>query len=623
MLSARTYVSIVLLFAVIFVLFMSVTLASDMLAEAAINSQAEREITVRQDHALLDNAFDEAAGRPVPAMAGTGTISVQNNPRAAIVVSPEDSRTNLLKEWCVYNKYRYRVFTQLPNADLLSNYDTVLFGEVNLTGQNLNTLEQYAATGIPMIFTQLPPYETLAAYPKLADFFGIKTCVSPSYPLDGVKLFGDFFLSKERLYTDNDFYGETDDMAISVPYYTLRAGYEVYAVAILEQQGKIKNEELPALLWRTYTGSSLVFVVNSDVFLGERLLGVITACLSQAYPCYLYPVVNAQTILLLNYPFFANENTDAIMERYSRNTRMFCRDVLWPNVVEILRNFGRSCNFFVAPQLDYADGEMPLDDDVVAYWKEIKKLSGVVGLSLGQVSSAALGDVLTSGEAFFQTALPKYRFTALYTGAFPADALRARLDEGQTSLLRHVTLMLSAFQENRRLFEFINQDVLSVMTTASGYQHESMDDIQMIAFETALGLCTQQVDFSRVLFPQGSGDDWSKLSRVWSAGDTYYNDYRQFDSTSVLEMESRIRNFLALNYSCEQTGNKLQIQIGNFNGEAWFVLRIHNAKIKNMTNGVAKRLSDTGYLICAKQASVTIELQKTNVLNPPTENGKR
>ena len=616
MMSVRNYVSIVLLFAVIFVMFMCVTISYDKLADGSAE-QTETDTAVHMDNLMLDSTFDESVGRPVQPISGNSLLSVKDNPQAAIVVSdPDDNMTSVLTEWCIYNKYRYQIFTTLPDSKVLSQYNTMLFGNLEITDRDLSTLQQCAKTGIPMIFTRLPAYAKLMENPDLADFFGIKSCVQPSKQLDGVKIFGDFFLSKERVYTYHDEYGEQDDMAIKIPYYTLRAGYEVYAVAVLDQQGEISNEELPALLWRTYTGSSQVFVINSDIFYGEKLLGVITAFMSQTSSCYLYPVVNAQSIVVLDYPCFSNENSSVMMDRYSRSTQGFGRDVLWPTISKILKNYGDSYNFFITPQLDYSNTE-PLYDDVEMYRKEINKLSGATGLSLQQVTSQTLPDVLAQDETFFQAVHPSYHFTALYSGAFSDSELSSFLDPRQDGLLSHVKLVLSDFEEDRRLFRFINNDVLSVMTTMNGFQHESMDDIQMLSLETALGMCTQQADMSRVLYPQGDQDDWIKLSRLWSEGKTYYNDYETFEDTSVYQLEARVKNFLALNYNYQRTDNTIKVSIDNFNGAAWFVLRIHNMQVKNVTNGSAAQLTDTAYLIKAEKANVTIQLQETNFLHPP------
>lgn len=225
--------------------------------------------------------------------------------------------------------------------------------------------------------------------------------------------------------------------------------------------------------------------------------------------------------------------------------------------------------------------------------------------------------MLARNEAFFGSVLPQYRFTALYTGDFSAEEVSASLASGQYDFLSRVTLMLCDYAQGQRLFSFPGGDALCVMATQDGYRHEGIDDLLMISLETALGLSTQQASMSRAFFPQSSADEWSVLSRTWSAGKTYYGDFGSFDFTSIYGMETRVRSFLAMDFSYESTGNHMNIMIDNFSGEAWFILRVHNAKVSQITGGSATRLSDTAYLIAASSASVAVELAQTHIAPLP------
>jgi hypothetical protein len=601
MMSRRIYASIVMIFLVVFAMFMFVSVTSDLLSKVYVNERTGTGPSA--DAALLDAAFDESSG------------AVASGERRAAIIAPEDA--GVLTEWCAYGKYAYRVYDALPPASDLAGYDVLLFGDGAVSSPDLAALEACADLGIPMVFAELPDYEALASDPDLADFFGISTCVSPSYAIDGVKIFADFFLSGERIYERGDDYGETDDMSVSIPYYRLRAGYELYAVAVLEDQAGIENEDLPSLLWRTHTGSSMVFCINGDVFRGERMLGVLTAFLSQSTDAYLYPVVNAQAIVLVNYPYFADENAEAMMDRYSRTARGLSSDILWPNIVKVVKNYGAKFNFFLAPQLNYSDAREPETGDVTRYWKDINLLSGAVGLSLSQVSDADLADVLARDEAFLKSVVPDYAFTAVYAGDFSGEAVCALIDSGEGGLLKSVSLILTDFSENRPIFRVSGGGALSVSVTQDGYLHESGDDIQMLALETALGISTQKVDLIRAFYPSGDLDDWSRLSRLWSEGNTFFSDFRAFDMVSVYDMEDRVRAFLALNYSYERDGEAIAVSIDHLSGEAYFVLRLSGEEVKAVTGGTFEHLTDTAYLIRATQKDVSIRVAATDTLAPP------
>lgn len=614
LLSTKNYISIVLIFLVIFIMFISFAVVTDSLAGASFNILAGPEPEITAGDAFLENIFDEEASE-----FGAQAAPVRENRRAALIVSgPEDTMLDIFKEWCLYNKYRYRIFEGLPPAEEVGTFDVALFGESILGGDSLETLEEYGTTGVPLIFTHLPSFHILSQFPRLAHFFGIKECINPCYSVDGVKVFADFFLSRERIYTrGDDDYDKEDDMLLELPYYTLRPGYEIYAVAVLQEQGQIKNEDLPSFLWRTYSGSSLVFVINGEIFSDKSMLGIITAFLSQAHGIYLYPVVNGHTIVMLNYPDFAQENKGEIMARYMRTPRSFKWDILWPNIVRVLKNYAQSYDFFALPRLNGLEGASLHSEDVLAYWKEITKLGGTAGLSLEEFSNIPLSQVLTFNGKFFKDVLPDYHFTALYGGGFSLAELAGYFKDQPSLLFEDVSLVLADFQEGERFFRYLNDKVLALLITMDGYEHENSDDLQMIALETALGFCIQGVDIARALFPEGGEDDWSLLAERWSAGKTYYNDFQSFDGISIYELETRVRQFLALNYHWRSEKDRVRIGIDNLQEEAWFVLRVHNAEVEGVEGGTYKKLSSQAYLIHAEKAEVIIELRETDFLPVP------
>ena len=400
--------------------------------------------------------------------------STAGNP-TAVLLTTDEGELAVFKEWCVYGKYRYRAYTAWPDAAALDGADVVLVGRMPYGAASLATLTAYAQTGITLLFTRLPAYDLLAGDPALADFFGITQCMEPARRVDGLKLFANFFLSKERIYTAGDFYGDLDDTRFTLPYYTLRTGYEGYMVGMLDDQKElgIENEELPTLLWRTRTGRSQICVVNTDLFDGERMLGVLTAFVSATSDWHLYPVVNARTILMTDFPFLSNENTAAMRKRYSRDTLGFQRDIVWPNVVKVLRNYEAVPNFFLSPQLDYTDGVEPVTDDLAMYLRQIQGLSGTVGLSLLQTSGLSLSEVVDKAAAYFEDALPDYRFYAAFGGNFTDDAWQAYLSGDRDALLSDLSLLLFPYREGRALFTLPDGQVLSALMTTDGFTHET------------------------------------------------------------------------------------------------------------------------------------------------------
>jgi hypothetical protein len=208
---------------------------------------------------------------------------------------------------------------------------------------------------------------------------------------------------------------------------------------------------------------------------------------------------------------------------------------------------------------------------------------------------------------------------ALYTADFDGGEVEDGL---KRKLLKNISLCISDYREGDKLIDYIGGDILSVKFNMDGYRHETMDDLRMICVENALGICNEKVDIMRVIYPEGSKDEWNYLSLRWSKGDTYFNDYSKFDMVSVYEMEKRVRRFLALDFTYQYDGNNVDIYIDHFNDEAYFMLCINSRSIASVENGEAVEITDDSYLIKATEEKVHIRLIEENVLDKPN-NGKR
>ncbi len=612
MISKRIYFTIIMMFVTIFALFMFIGISSNLVNDKAANIRADKDIRIRYEDILSPDLLNMELD--------TELNAIDKKTAAAIISEEKDSTTaGLLIEWCVYHKYRYKVHTSLPDAEDMEDFDILLFGDITLTREDRDTLYSYADLGKTMIFTRLPDYQVLYSDRRMADFFGIEGMDSRSTEADGIKIFSDFMIGGERIYQKDDYFGTEDDTSILVPYYRLRAGYEVYAVGLFDDQQElgIQDRELPPLLWRTKTGNAFVFAINSELFHGVSLLGVMTGFMTHINECYLYPVVNAQTISLLDYPYFSEENEAVIGQIYSRSSDALARDILWPNIIQVLKNYGKSYNFFAASQLDYLDEVGPDEDYVNFYIREINKLPGEMGLSLGQVSEADLADIINKNDSFFKDSLPEYDFSALFLADFSMDAIKKELGH---SLLSKISMVISDYHDGDKLIDFIDNKVLSVKFNLDGYRHETRDDIQQKSIYNALGMSNTRVDIGRVIYPTSSDDEWNNLSLIWSRGDTYFKDYADFDMVSMYEMESRVRRFLALDFFYECNNNGMNIQIENFDEEAYFILSVYDKDIVSVDNGEAKRIAENMYLIKAYEPNVQIRLKTGNILKVPANN---
>ncbi|MFA5528092.1 MAG: DUF2194 domain-containing protein [Peptostreptococcales bacterium] len=598
MLSKRIYFSILLLLLIMFIMFLLPHYGQYL--SKHYNLQNEK-IDIRRHETIDEKYLDMQYGSPLI-----------EGKTAVAIVNQLDSFTRPLTEFCVYNKYAYKVFDSLPSLDIMKDFDILILGEIDY---DMERLTEYSHFGITMFFTKLPDYDFIDSSDAIANFFGIDSAVENDYPIDGFKIYPDFLIGYGRSYGKGDYFGDEDDTELIVPYYSLLPGYEIYSVGILENQEElsIENIDLPPLLWKTRTHNSFVFIINSDIFMESSLLGILTGFNTREKEFHLYPIVNAQTISLLNYPYFSYEQEDEMKNIYARDTKALTRNLLFPNIVKILNHYGDSNNFFFSPQLDYSkiryDG-----GDIDFYIRQINKLSGNIGLSFSQQSHESIYRLLAINRLFYNQYLPDYSFNNLYLGGFSKEEFYKIADD---HLLKDLSLVLSDYNPDENLLYFLDEDILSIGFNKNGYKHETLDDLRMLSIENALGMCNVSVDLSQVYYPETPSIQWHNLSLDWSKGKTYFNDFAVFDFVSINELERRVRRFLKLDYTYEVQDDHLNLSIKNFDEKAFFIFSIYDKSIEKIENGEIKQISKDYYLIKANDENVVIHFKDRSILDQP------
>lgn len=103
----------------------------------------------------------------------------------------------------------------------------------------------------------------------------------------------------------------------SVPWYTTGAGTKTYMVGTLSdetieqtvdneiraqyagmEEEAAKNSLLPAILWRNSVDTAKIFCVNGDYLADISAVGILDAMMGETYDYDIYPVINAQNLVL-------------------------------------------------------------------------------------------------------------------------------------------------------------------------------------------------------------------------------------------------------------------------------------------------------------------------------------
>ena len=142
-----------------------------------------------------------------------------------------------------------------------------------------------------------------------------------------------------------------------MPWYIPGNATKTYMAAELDSSvyGTIKTQARPAVFWRKSLENAYIFCVNGDYLSDTGGFGILNAILYELKDYAVTPVVNAQTVSIINYPVLAFEQEDAMDAGYSRNTASVLENVIWPDISTLSEYLNSRFTFLFTPQFHYQD----------------------------------------------------------------------------------------------------------------------------------------------------------------------------------------------------------------------------------------------------------------------------
>mgnify|MGYP000784329370 FL=1 len=147
-----------------------------------------------------------------------------------------------------------------------------------------------------------------------------------------------------------------------MPWYIPGNATKTYMAAELDSSvyGTIKTQDRPAVFWRKSLENAYIFCVNGDYLSDTGGFGILNAILYELKDYAVTPVVNAQTVSIINYPVLAFEQEDAMDAGYSRNTASVLENVIWPDISTLSEYLNSRFTFLFTPQFHYQDEHLSL-----------------------------------------------------------------------------------------------------------------------------------------------------------------------------------------------------------------------------------------------------------------------
>ena len=476
----------------------------------------------------------------------------------------------------------------------------------------IQKMQKYVDTGINLVFSRMPDSTLVKENESIRQLLGIYSVKKDQTTVKGIQLYEGFLLG------GNTFYEATtkeekknQDFELEFPWYKLETGTKSYMRGI-PKNPKVESEDYPPVIWSKSFAKANVFVINGDFMEDSTGLGILTGILCETNEYTIYPVVNAQNLVLANYPGMAEENDKKMQEVYSQSLRGVFRDIVWPSISSVYEknNLGLTC--MLAPQFDYEDKNEPKDKELEYYLRLINEENGEAGLSGYQVSDIKIKEKLDADNKYIQKQVPGYSFASFYQGNLSEKELADALNE---SMLKSVRTVVEDSEKDSDVIGYQSRYITKQKSVISGFKHTYRDDFRMKSVESALGYTSVLADMSKVAYSESEDDSWEKLSEKFASyTSSYWKAFEDFDKTTTAETDLRIRRFLALDYTQEKKDDTITLDVSNVGDTtSWFILRTHDRKIDKVTGGSYKKIEDDAWLIQADKSHVTIKLKEENL----------
>lgn len=518
-----------------------------------------------------------------------------------------------VSRWCTYAKWD---ISKCSSMEKFKENDKNLPGMLILESEkyalddNLKKIEELEQKGVIIVFGCLEDPKNIEKNQELQDFLGIYKIVSPKTELTGAKLFEGLLLGGEVVYETPEDKDERDrqDLQLNVPWYQVGSGTKTYMVGLLDQSKQketVENEELPTLIWRNGIRNGSIFCVVGDYMKDSTALGLLDGMVAEASSYYIYPVVNAQNLSMINFPVFADENNEQMMELYSQSITGMARDIMWPSLISIVEKGGLKMTCFMQPQTNYEDGIEPTSRDLVFYLKQMKEQNAEAGLSMQYKNAESLRDKLNQDAEFFRKADSSYKYGAAYTEEKDLDTVKALMN---TELMKNVSTLVCEYTEDEPVISYCTDSVTLQSVTSDGMNYTYSDDIRMRSIQSSLGYTNVMLNMQKIFWPERKKDRWQIMQKRFSSNLlTYWKKFTGFDSTTLSESNTRTRTFLNLDFSETRTDDEIILKTSE--SGSWFILRTHGEEIEEIEGGTQKKLEDNVYLIQAQDTTVKIQVK--------------
>ena len=522
----------------------------------------------------------------------------------------EGSVGDAVRQWCTYTRQELEVFSEIPEPAEVPGLQAIVIDPktVNVLHKTYKIMK-LTDMGACIIFGDLPDAEYVDKDDNLKKLLGITKVVSPQVHVEGVQIFKGFLLGGETVYAVNKNKPEEkkfEDLDLDIAWYDTGLGTKTYIVGVMDEE-EVHPYDFPKMIWRSYYNGTFVYAVNGDYLQGMMGIGFLDSMLYDINDYYIYPVVNANSIVFADFPYLTSENSEKLKTIYSRDAEAFQRDIAWPGIISMATRSDFCMSCFLSDRYNYASDEETSVSETKFYLQQMKELDAEAGKSLDYNGNITLKEKADLTRKYYQDAGINYRFRSLYIREWK-DELKDILENDETD----IRTVVSSDRKNNQAISFCSENVTLQYATNKADEYTFKNDLLYKSLLTSLGYTNVLVDMGQVIWPESKDDEWQIFfDHVFSYVTSYWSDWMIFDATTISESDARIRKMLSVKYSDERNGDTIVLHSSGAD-ENFFIIRLHDTEIVDISdNAEFTRIEKDSYLLRVKPGDTYITVKES------------
>lgn len=513
---------------------------------------------------------------------------------------------------------------KLPSFDRFSQV-IVLLSDLTPLGQSVADLCDFVYDGGAAWFPLV--LETNVYSSAISQMIGIDDLSPDYYTVESIYPSEDFMIGGGRAFAVSDPFESSLTVVLS-------GDAEVYATA--------DSADGVPLVWKKEYGNG-VFVVDNIGMYDKAMRGFYAASYSLLSDVCVYPVINASTFYLDDFPSqIPSGNSEYIRRDYHTTIRDFYINIWWPDMMNFADAYGLKYTGLAIESYDnHVDGTADATPDTgtfLNFGNMLLRKGGELGyhgynhqpLVLSNKdykdhydyktwqSETAMKSAFDELIELCDTLFPDAEFS-LYVP--PSNLLS---DEGRKFLIKeypHIKTISGIYFDDiadaeldfgcTQEFSVDENGVVDQPRVVYGF---IMDDFLTMAAVSELNLHFINSHFTHpddALDPErGAELGWGEMKRRFDGYLSWlYSSAPGLRNLTGTEASAAVQRFVAVAPKTEYTDEGVQITIGNFCDEAQFLVRFNENAPDNVTGGELTHLTGGLYLLRATSDTVDITLK--------------